>query len=282
MKGAAKRRGSTQAVRDEQAELERQLDRTRAQLTAYARDLRKIVDAEREKRRALDAAHKQLQLYARDVKRGFEGEKRKSRELERAYRDTLWRLTRAAQYKDNETAAHIRRLGHYSGVVALRLGVPEAEAARIAAAAPMHDIGKLGVPDAVLHKEGALDGRECEMMKRHCAFGASLLKGSASPLLETAREIALTHHERWDGTGYPQGLRGEEIPISGRIVMLVDQYDALRSQRCYKPPFDHETTRRILLEGDNRTRPEHFDPRLLDAFSALHRELKAIYGRISD
>jgi len=146
----------------------------------------------------------------------------------------------------------------------------------------MHDIGKLGVPDAVLHKEGALDGREWEMMKRHCAFGASLLKGSASPLLETAREIALTHHERWDGTGYPQGLRGEEIPISGRIVMLVDQYDALRSQRCYKPPFDHETTRRILLEGDNRTRPEHFDPRLLDAFSALHRELKAIYGRISD
>jgi putative two-component system response regulator len=119
-------------------------------------------------------------------------------------------------------------------------------------------------------------------MKRHSGFGASLLQGSASPLLEIARQIALTHHERCDGTGYPQGLKGEEIPLCGRIVMLIDQYDALRSMRCYKPPFDHERTRRILLEGDGRTMPSHFDPTLLDAFCAVHKELEAVYAEISD
>jgi putative two-component system response regulator len=262
--------------------LDTELGRTRAQLAVYARDLRRMVVAEREKRKVLDATHKQLQVYARDVKRGFEAERRKTRELEKSFRDTVWRLTRAAQYKDNETGAHIRRLSRYAAVVARQLGVPEPEAERIAAAAPMHDIGKLAVPDAILHKKGPLDGREWEIMKRHSGFGASLLQGSASPLLEIARQIALTHHERCDGTGYPQGLKGEEIPLCGRIVMLIDQYDALRSMRCYKPPFDHERTRRILLEGDGRTMPSHFDPTLLDAFCAVHKELEAVYAEISD
>jgi putative two-component system response regulator len=269
-------------IHEEGITLEQELVLARAQLEAYARDLRSAVDAEREKRTALDAAYKQLQVYARDVKRGWEAEKRKSSELERAYHDTIWRLTRAAQYKDNETGAHIQRLSHYSNVLALALGLSEEEAMRIAAASPMHDIGKVGLPDSVLSKPGALSPADWDIVKKHCGFGASLMKGSGSVLLETAREIALTHHERWDGSGYPQGLSSEEIPLCGRIVMLVDQYDALRSQRCYKPAFDHEKTRRILLDGDGRTLPQHFDPRMLEAFDRIHGELEAIYDKISD
>jgi putative two-component system response regulator len=202
--------------------------------------------------------------------------------VEHAYAEMLERLLRASAYKDAETGAHLARTRWYTSTVAGWLAVPPADARLMAAAAPLHDVGKIGIPDAVLHKHGPLTPAEWQCMQQHPQIGAQLLEGSASPLVQMARDIALTHHERWDGSGYPQGLRGEAIPLAGRIVMLGDQYDALRSVRPYKPALDHATTCAILLQGDGRTRPSHFDPRLLDAFRVLHREFAAIYAWLRD
>lgn len=250
------------------------------QLEIYARDLRQMIDLERRRTSELEAANRQLEKFARDVRAAYERERKKSAELEQAHLDTIWRLLRASQYRDEETGGHIVRLSHYSKLLADALGVPADEAQRIFDAAPMHDLGKIGVPDAVLQKRGGLDDAEWAIMKRHPAIGASLLKGSGSPLLEVARAVALTHHERWDGGGYPARLVGDRTPLAGRIVMLVDQYDALRSQRRYKPAFSHDRTCGILLEGDGRTLPSHFDPRVLAAFRELHAEFDAIHDRI--
>lgn len=263
-------------------ELRRELEAARSQLAVYARDLRSLLEREREKAVRLAAAHEQMRSYARDLRTALEAERGRSRELEQAHIDTLMRLTRAAQYRDEETGGHIQRIAHYARTMALHMGCSEEEAEQIFVAAPMHDIGKIGVPDAVLHKNGPLTDDEWREMRRHPGIGASLLRGSRSPLIETARLIALTHHERWDGGGYPQGLKGDQTPLSGRLVMFVDQYDALRSQRCYKPAFDHERTHAILTQGDGRTRPEHFDPAILEAFHQIHEELAAIHERIRD
>lgn len=261
------------------ADLESRLVDAQSQLMLYARDLSRVVSRDREQSQQLDLAYRQLREYARDLKQALEAERQRTRELERAHLDTLMRLTRAAQYKDEETGSHLLRIKHYSELLARHVGLDEAEADRIAAAAPMHDLGKIGIPDAILRKPGALDAEEWKVMRSHSAIGASLLKGSASPLIEMARIIALTHHERWDGSGYPQGLVGEAIPLPGRIVMLVDVYDALRSARPYKPARGHEECAELMLNGDGRTSPRHFDPQLLAAFRELHPRFAEIYGR---
>jgi len=250
-----------------------------AQLHLYARDFRKLLSAERSKSDQLRASNRQLERYAHDLQAAFIREQARCRELEKSHRDTLLRLLRAARFKDDETAAHLRRIQHLCRALAVHLGWTAEHAQQLMDASPMHDIGKIGVPDAILHKPGPLTAEEWRVMRRHPSYGALLLQGSGSPLLELARNIALAHHERWDGSGYPHGLVGEAIPPGARILALADTYDALRCQRSYKPAFTHERASDVILYGDGRTMPEHFDPAVLGAFRARHSEFEEIHGR---
>ncbi len=217
-----------------------------------------------------------------DTEFALELERRRSQELEEAYYDTVLRLTRASAYKDRETGAHIQRVSHYAKILARQLGWSDDDQELIFRAAPMHDVGKIAIPDDLIRKRGSLDGGDRQVMESHTLIGASLLEGSNSRLLDMAREIALTHHEHWDGTGYPHALVGDQIPIAGRIVMLSDHYDALRSRRSYKRGFEHEATCRIILEGDGRTLPCHFDPKLLQIFAEVHPEFDAVFEQYKD
>jgi putative two-component system response regulator len=230
----------------------------------------------------LAMAQSQLVAYASDLRIICDREKKKSDALARIHLDTLKRLLRALSWKDRETAAHNQRLARYSHILALGLGIPEPDAGLIAAGAPMHDIGKIGIPDAILLKEGPLDAREWAIMRTHPIRGASLLDAEVSPVLRVAKEIALTHHERWDGTGYPRGLKGHQIPLSGRIVAVADQYDALRSERSYKAAFDHRQACEIILLGDGRTRPDHFDPAVLETFASVQSDLQGVFDGLPD
>ncbi|MEO1846445.1 MAG: HD domain-containing phosphohydrolase [Pseudomonadota bacterium] len=202
--------------------------------------------------------------------------------LETAYEEALNLLADAAEYKDPETGAHIKRIGSYSRLMAMASGWPSARQSIIELAAPLHDVGKIGTPDTVLLKPGKLDTNEFMVMKQHTEIGHKILSRSSATVLRYADNIAWAHHERWDGSGYPRGLKGDEIPIEARIVSLADIYDALRSERPYKPAFDHEETLGIILDGDGRTMPEHFDPKLHDIFRANTDAFGEIFSRLAD
>lgn len=206
----------------------------------------------------------------------------KTQELRGSYVDTIHRLTKVAEFKDENTASHIRRIGDYCSIIAKNLGWPDEDIDIILYASPMHDIGKVGVPSDILLKSSRLNPEEYALIKTHTTIGGKILNNSPSRILQMAERIALTHHERWDGGGYPIGIREEEIPIEGRITNIADQYDALRSRRPYKPPFDHEKTVRIITEGDGKTMPHHFDPRILGVFKDSHRKFREIYTSIKD
>ena len=203
-------------------------------------------------------------------------------ELNRGFRDTIMTLIKVSTYKDEETGAHVKRISYYSGELAGQLGMDGDFSDSIFYASPMHDVGKIGVPDAILLKPGPFTEHEWSIMKSHSAFGAAILEDSASPYLVMGREIALNHHERWDGGGYPNGLKGEAIPLSARIMNICDQYDALRSKRRYKPAFDHAMAVDIIIKGDSRTMPEHFDPNVLEAFKVRAAKFEEIYGTFRD
>ena len=202
--------------------------------------------------------------------------------LEEGYKDTINRLTVVSEFKDQETASHIKRVGEYCKCIARELGWSEEQIDIIEHASPLHDIGKVSIPSEILLKQGKLTEPEFQLMKTHSGAGAKILKNSVSKFLKMGYTIALTHHERFDGTGYPKGLKGTEIPIEGRIMALADIYDALRSERPYKKSFSHEKSYNIITEGDGRTEPKHFDPQILDIFKKIHEEFKKIYDENSD
>jgi len=190
----------------------------------------------------------------------------RTKELHTSFIESIFTLMRAAEYRDDETGAHVKRVSHYTKVLAGQLGMTPEFCDQIFYASPMHDIGKIGTPDHILLKPGGFEPAEWEIMKSHALIGANIMSGNSSPYLQMGYDIALGHHERWDGGGYPNGIKGEAIPLPARIMQLADVYDALRSKRPYKPAFTHEKSLDIICKGDGRTLPSHFDPAVLDAF----------------
>jgi putative two-component system response regulator len=192
--------------------------------------------------------------------------------------ETVMRLWKAAECKDPETGAHVQRISHYSGLIARHLGLPASEQDLIIRAAPMHDIGKIGVPDHILLKPGKLTAEEFEIMKQHTVRGYEILANSSSAVLQASAEIALSHHEKFDGTGYPYGLVGSDISLFGRIVAVADVFDALTSERPYKKAWDLDRT----VEYMKSNRGSHFDPDCIDAFFAEWAEVLRIKETFSE
>lgn len=189
--------------------------------------------------------------------------------------DTVYRLTHAAEMCDEGMHDHIRRMSRTSGILARTLGIHARQAELIENASPMHDIGKLGIPEAILRKPRQLAQEERRIIETHARIGADILRGSSNEILHTARNLALTHHERWDGLGYPQRLRGGQIPLAGRIVSLADVFDALVSPRCYKPAYSLPVAIGLVQQQRGR----QFDPEVVDAFFNSLREILAVYAK---
>ena len=202
--------------------------------------------------------------------------------LTASYRNTIATLNRASAYRDEETGNHVRRISHYCVELSRTLGLDAEFVDCIEYASPMHDIGKIAIPDAVLLKPGPLSPAEWAVMRTHTTVGAKMLEGADSPYLVMGRDIALCHHERWDGSGYPSRLAGAAIPLAARLMGVTDVYDALRSSRPYKPAVDHDTSLEILIKGDGRTSPAHFDPGMLAAFVAAAERMREIYEALCD
>lgn len=193
-------------------------------------------------------------------------------------RETIFCLAKAAEYRDPETGAHILRMAHYSHHIAHALGLSQEQQDLILQAAPMHDIGKVGTPDLILLKPGKLTPEEFEVMKLHATIGFELLNANSSALMKVAAEIAYTHHEKFDGSGYPRGLQGEQIPLFGRIVAVADVFDALTSERPYKRAWSVDDASKLLRDGGG----SHFDPACVLAFFSHFEDVLAIKARFVD
>ena len=220
--------------------------------------------------------HKQLKDYNKTLEAAV---KTRTEELERSRYEIIDRLGRAAEFKDNETGNHILRMSQYSLLLAKAIGLPEEQCDLILLASPMHDIGKIGIPDNVLLKPGKLNADEWKIMQSHVEIGAELLSGNDEiPLMNMAKNIALTHHERWDGNGYPSGLAGEDIPIEGRICAISDVFDALTSERPYKEAWPIEKAMALLHEESG----SHFDPSLVPLFANILDDVLAYRTQYMD
>lgn len=224
--------------------------------------------------------------HMRDYQKELEAEvakrtgqlKRAFEKIKKASLDTIYRLTSAAEYKDEDTGAHIQRMSRYAAAVASRMGLNAKVVESILYSAPMHDVGKIGIPDRILLKPGKLDSEEWEIMKRHTTIGGRILAGSEAGFIKLGEVIALTHHEKWDGSGYPSGKKETAIPLAGRITAIADVFDALASRRPYKEAFPLEKSFNIIREG----RGSHFDPDVVDAFFAIEDEILSIKEKYKD
>jgi putative two-component system response regulator len=238
-----------------------------------------------------------LRNYAQELEREVGT---RTAELEASRRNVILCLARAAEFRDDETGRHVVRVGRYAGIIARQLGWNETRVDLLEQAAQLHDVGKLGIPDAILRKPGKLTPDEYDLVQKHSGFGKrifepmtsdhaqtwrghtelgrKILEQPNSPVLEMAAKIALTHHERWDGSGYPLSLAGEDIPIEGRITAVADVFDALSTKRPYKPAFPIDRCFEMLQEG----RGTQFDPAVLDATLAARAEILAVQVRFAD
>ncbi|HNP83788.1 MAG TPA: response regulator [Nitrospira sp.] len=212
------------------------------------------------------------------LQQALEWLERSEKELRLSREETIQRLAIAAEYRDSSTAQHIQRMSHYCELLARRYGLSPERCDLIRTASPMHDIGKIGTPDHVLLKPGKFTPEEFKVITQHTEIGYRILAGSDSELLKVAALIAWTHHERFDGTGYPRGLKGETIPLEGRITAIADNFDALTTQRVYKPAYDFDHAKELML----KERGKHFDPELLDIFFDSMEEITRIYDQFAD
>ncbi len=238
-------------------------DRTDVLITvANALERRRLTILSQQYERTLEA---QVEERTRELKL-------KAQEVKQRETEIVFRLLSSMGWRDDETGDHARRIGLYSAVLAEELAWDEESTDNIRLAAPMHDIGKIAIPDNILRKPGKLDAEEFERMKQHTIIGSRILDESDVPLIRLARDIALYHHEKWDGSGYPFGLAGLDIPECGRIVGIVDVYDALVHDRIYKPAFDEDKALEIMKQGKGK----HFDPRIFDIFIQLLPQMRKI------
>jgi PAS domain S-box-containing protein len=219
--------------------------------------------------------------HLRGLMYDISAEKQGEASLRRSREETIRRLSRAAEFRDDETGAHIERMSRYCELIGMRLGLDPRRCEQLRIASPMHDVGKIGVADAILRKPGPLDPDERAAMERHAEIGYRILAGSGAELLDLAATIARTHHERYDGTGYPRRLKGEEIPLEGRIAAVADVFDALTTDRVYRPAYSFAKT--VAMMRDERG--SHFDPVVLDSFLAAERDIckimvQSAHGRL--
>jgi two-component system response regulator RpfG len=222
---------------------------------------------------------REQQVIIKDRARWLELEvRKKTSEMEHREKETLLRLAKAGEYRDEETGNHVVRMSEYAHLIADELGLDEQLCETIRLAAPMHDIGKIGIPDGILLKAGKLTNQEWDIMRSHTRIGYEILCNSPSHYIQAGAAIALHHHERFDGKGYPNGLSGRDIPIEARISTVADVFDALRSERPYKAPWSMEKT----LDYLESQRGEHFDPDCIDAFFARIDQVIDIQNRLPD
>ncbi len=219
----------------------------------------------------------QMERMLDDMGRLYRERNEALREVSQAHHEALFRLALAAEFRDDDTGAHIVRMGYLAEALALAAGADAGWADMLRKAAPMHDVGKIGIPDGVLKKPGGFEPAERAVMNRHPSIGADILGQSRIPLFQLAAEVALSHHERWDGQGYPQRIAGEGIPLSGRIVAIVDCFDALTMDRCYRKAFD-DTQALDLLRAE---RGRAFDPDLVDCFLDRSAAMRALRDRVN-
>ncbi len=201
-----------------------------------------------------------------------------AKKIKRAFSDGLTTLMRTAEFCDDSSGAHIHRISKYTKLLAEGMGLSKEFCDMIARASCMHDIGNIGVPDTILTKTSILTAEEWKVIQGHTTMGAKILENVTSPYLKLGAEIALYHHENWDGSGYPYKIKGKAIPMSARIMRICDVYDALRSKRPYKQEMDHEMAVSVIRHGDHRTRPDHFMPEMREAFFSLSSYFKDIFS----